>query len=532
MATSYQLKLEEKVAEGGEIVRWLITIAVSIGALLEVIDTSIVNVALPYIKGNLGATLSEVGWVVTAYSMANAVMIPLTAWLGDKFGRKRYFVFSLIGFTIASILCGLAPNLPAIVLARILQGLFGGGLLAKAQSILFETFPREKQGLAQALFGVCVMVGPILGPTLGGYLTDALDWRWIFYVNIPIGIFAVMLCWMLLPEDGELEHSNAKIDYLGITLLTIGLASIQYVLEKGQDDDWFASRTIVACSIAGVLGLIFFIAQELTVEHPAVDLKVLRRPSVAGGVLYSLVLGAGLYGVSFVIPNFAQSMLNYTATQTGLLQVPGSVATAFMMPLIGQFARKIDARFSVALGAMGTAAAMLWLGQITLNTGWDQFYWPLILRGASIPLMYMPLTLASIGDCKPNEIASATGFMNLSRQLGGSVGIAALTTILARRTDYHRVVLDEKLTMYNPDVVERFNQFANMMHSYGVSPHDAQAGANAMLNQILNAQSTLLSYEDLFWLIAMIFVCSLPVVFLLAKGNDSKANKEAAAAAH
>jgi DHA2 family multidrug resistance protein len=529
MSTTYQQRLEEKIKENGEIVRWLITLAVSLGALLEVIDTSIVNVALPYIRGNIGATLAEAGWMITGYSMANGIMIPLSAWLGDFFGRKSYFIFSLVGFTLASVLCGISPDLPCIVIARILQGLFGGGLLAKAQSLLFETFPREKQGLAQSVFGICVIVGPIIGPTLGGYLTDVLDWRWIFFINVPVGILAIAMCWMFLPEDGERKIS--PVDWTGIAALTIGLGSLQYVLEKGQDDDWFSSRTIVFLSIVALTSLVVFIAHELTIAHPAVDLKILKLRSVSGGAIYSFILGFGLYGISFVVPTFAQSLLGYTATNTGLLLVPGSIATAFMMPITGQLGRKIDARIWVATGALGTAASMLMLAQATANTGWDQFYWPLIIRGITIAMMFMPLTLASIGDCKPDQIAGATGFMNLSRQLGGSVGIAVLTTVLARRTDFHRAILIEKVTPYSAAALDRLNDFSGVLKQWGVSPHDAIGGARGMIDAVVNFQSTLLSFDDLFWIIAMTFIFSVPVVLLLAKGTEST-NKAAAAAAH
>jgi MFS transporter, DHA2 family, multidrug resistance protein len=529
MSTTYQQRLDEKIKENGEVVRWLITVAVSIGALLEVIDTSITNVALPYIRGNIGATLAEAGWVITGYSMANGIMIPLSAWLGDFFGRKSYFLFSLFGFTLASVLCGISPDLTCIVIARILQGLFGGGLLAKAQSLLFETFPREKQGLAQSVFGICVIVGPIIGPTLGGYLTDILDWRWIFFINVPVGILAIAMCWMFLPEDGERKIS--PVDWTGIAALTIGLGSLQYVLEKGQDDDWFSSRTILTLAIVAVVSLVVFIAHELTIEHPAVDLKVLKLRSVGGGAIYSFILGFGLYGISFVVPTFAQSVLNYTATNTGLLLVPGSIATAFMMPVIGQLGRKIDARIWVASGAIGTAASMMMLAQVTSNTGWDQFYWPLVIRGITIAMMFMPLTLASIGDCRPDQIAGATGFMNLSRQLGGSVGIAVLTTVLARRNDFHRAVLVEKVTPYSAAALDRLNNFAGMFRHLGTSPHDALGGARALMDTVVASQAMMLSFEDLFWIIAMTFLFSLPVVLLLAKGTESK-NKAAAAAAH
>jgi DHA2 family multidrug resistance protein len=516
--TTYQQQLQLMVDESGEIVRWLITIGVSIGALLEVIDSSIVNVALPHIQGNLGATISEAAWVITSYSIANAIILPLAAWLGDTFGRKDYFIFSLIGFVISSMACGFAPNLVVLVLSRVLQGLFGGGLLAKAQSILFETFPREKQGLVQAVFGLCVIVGPILGPTFGGWLTDNMNWRWIFFINLPIGIVSIAMCAMFLPPDLKTKKKTV-VDWSGIFLLAMFLGSFQYVLEKGQDDDWFSSRTIILLSIAAVVGLILFIAQELTTEHPAVDLRVLRHPSVASGVTYSLVLGFALYGVSFLIPNYAQAMLGYTAFQAGILQVPGSIMTGFMMPFVGIFASKLDARYVVAAGTIILAMAMFQLSHITLASGWYDFFWPLILRGIGTVLMYLPLTLATVGGAPPKDITAVTAFFNLSRMLGGSIGIAMLTTCLTRRSDFHRVVLIEKVTPFAQDTMQRLNAMAGIFTNQGQSLHDARDTALHMMNGIVGEQSMLLSYEDICWLLGMLLICSVPLCLILSSGK-------------
>jgi DHA2 family multidrug resistance protein len=520
-------KVNKMAAEQGEIVRWMITVAVSLGALLELIDTSIVNVALPHIQGNLGATLSEAGWVITGYSCANAVIIPLTAWLGDVFGRKGYFMFSMIGFTIASITCGMAPNLPVLVISRIAQGLMGGGLLAKAQAILFETFPKEKQGMAQGFFGVCVIVGPILGPTLGGYLTDVLDWRWIFFINIPFGILALLMVQMFLPADDE--HKFGKVDYWGILFLTVALGSFQYVLEKGQDDDWFSSRTIVALSVAAVVGGILFLVRELTTKAPAVELRVLKHRSVAAGTIYSLVLGFGLYGVSFAVPNFAQTALSYTAMQTGMLQLPGSIASGFMMPIVGIFSSKIDARLQIFLGAICTSLVMFNLATVNLNTGWDSLFWPLIIRGIATVFMFMPLTMATLSNCPPKDIPAATAFFSLSRQMGGSIGIAVLTTVLARRVDFHRAVLVENLTPFNQNVVDRMHTFQGMFQANGASPADAMSSAKVLLNQVLSLQCVVLSFEDVFWILGVIFIVTLPLLLLMGKGGKRPG---AAAAAH
>ncbi|HKB89126.1 MAG TPA: DHA2 family efflux MFS transporter permease subunit, partial [Opitutaceae bacterium] len=292
--------LAARLAKKG-MLKWVIAITASLGAILEVIDTSIINVALPDIQGNLGATLSEAGWVSTGYSCANVIIIPLTAWLSLRFGKKQYLLFSLIGFTLASALCGMATNLTMLVIARILQGLAGGGLLAKAQSLLFETFPREEQGQAQALFGIGVIAGPALGPVLGGYLTDTLGWRWIFFINLPFGILAVLMAMTFLPRDRESEIGHQAVDWTGIGLLTIGLACFQTMLEEGQQDDWFSSHFITTMAVGSVIGMGLFIWRELSIDFPAVDLRVLRFRSLAAGSTYSLVLGMGIYGVVFAV---------------------------------------------------------------------------------------------------------------------------------------------------------------------------------------------------------------------------------------
>lgn len=515
---TYQQQVQSMVEENGEIIRWLITIAVSIGALLEVIDSSIVNVALPHIQGNLGATISEAAWVITSYSIANAIILPLAAWLGDTFGRKDYFIFSLIGFTISSMACGMAPNLVTLVLARVLQGLFGGGLLAKAQSILFETFPQEKQGLVQAAFGVCVIVGPILGPTLGGWLTDNFNWRWIFFINLPFGIISTTMCALFLPADIKTKKKTV-VDWFGILFLTMFLGSFQYVLEKGQDDDWFSSRTIIALSVSAFVGMVLFIAQELTTRHPAVDLRVLRHPSVASGVTYSLVLGFALYGVSFLIPQYAQAMLGYTAFQAGVLQVPGSITSGLMMPLVGIVISRFNARVVVAIGTSILSLAMFQLSQVTLNSGWEQFFWPLILRGMGTVLMYLPLTLATVGGAPREDIPAVTAFFNLSRMLGGSIGVAAITTLLTRRCDFHRNVLVEKITPYSQDAMNRLNGLAQLFMQHGQSPHDARFTALHMLDGIVTQQSFLLSYEDMCWLLGILLAASLPLCLILSSGK-------------
>ena len=509
--------------QGGYIqgpLKWAIALTAALGAILEVIDTSIVNVALSDIQANLGATISEVGWVVSGYAIANVILIPLTAWLGDYFGKKTYFIFSLVGFTIASVLCGLSFNLPMLVISRILQGLCGGGLLAKGQAILFETFPPHEQGVAQAVFGVGVIAGPAIGPTLGGYLTDGLGWRWIFFVNIPFGIAAVVMAILFLQKDAPKSNKqHQRVDWLGISLLAVSVGCIQTALEEGHQEDWFNSSFITTLTVAGVAGMALFIWRELAIAHPAVDLRVLRHRSLAAGSLYSGILGMGLYGTLFAVPIFAQNILHFTATQTGLLLAPGALASAIMMILLGKISTKVDARVLIACGAVGSALVMFQLSTITPQTGTEDLFWPLVARGAVTVLMFLPLSLATLGPLPKKDVSAGSGFYNLTRQLGGSIGIAILTTLLEQREAFHRAMLLEHLTPYDLSTDERLNLLTGALQGRGMDAVTAHQQALTLMSQMVNQQSAVLSFADIFQIVGVAFLCSLPLLLFLGKGG-------------
>ncbi len=513
------------------LLKWAISLTASLGAILEVIDTVITNVALTDIRGNLGATLSEAGWISTSYACANVVIIPLSAWLGYRFGKKNYFVFSLIGFVLASLLCGISANLGMLIFARVLQGLAGGGLLAKAQAIVFEAFSIKERALAQSVFGMGIIVGPAIGPVLGGWLTDNLGWRWIFFINLPIGIVAVLMAWVFMPrDDPKTLNRSGRVDWTGIGLLAVGLACFQIMLEEGQQEGWFDSQLIVTTSLVAVVGIVLFVWRELATSHPAVDLRVLRHPSMVGGSLYSVILGMGIYGIMFAIPVFVQTYLHYTALQSGVLLVPGAIVSALAMLGFGRIGNRVPPRLLIILGALLTSFTGFSLMNINPDSGADQIFWPLVYRAIGSVMMFMPLSIVTLGPLPKRDIAAGAGIYSLSRQLGSSIGIAVITTLLARREAQHRAVLVEKISDFRPAFVERFHALSDALVGAGAHPVAAHDQALSLVDRIVNGQASLLAYEDLFRSVAWLFIVTLPLLFLLGRKPGNPA--AAAAAAH
>ena len=511
---------QPSAAAPAQVNKWAVALAVAMGALLEIIDSSIVTVALMDIQSAVGATLSQVSWVVSSYAVANVIVLPMSAWLGQRFGKKRYFVFSLIGFTVASMLCGMATSLPMLIGARVLQGLMGGGLLAKAQAYLYETFPREEQALAQGFFGAIVIAGPVIGPTLGGFITTHSSWRWIFFVNLPVGLLAVLLCLSALPRDPA-PTPTSKVDWLAIGLLALGLGSVQTVLEEGNSHSWFESPFIVLLSVLAVVGLVAFVRRELRSEQPVVDLRVLRYRSLWAGSLLSIVIGIALYGAMFAVPIFAQSILHFTSEQTGLLLLPGAIASAVTMVIASRVVRRFDPRRVLACGGLTLVGSMLWLGQLTVSTGQSQLLWPLLLRAVGTVFMFLPLNLSTIGPIPRHDVAKATGFFNLTRQLGGSIGVALLSTVLDRRIAFHRAALVSHVTPGDPQALERISQLTHTFMARGASEQVAHAQALATLDGLVQRQASVLSFNDTFFVTSALVLVFLPLVFLLGKPASS-----------
>ncbi len=503
--------------------KWGVAVAVALGALLEIVDTSIVNVALTHMQASLGATLAQVSWVVSSYGIANVIILPLSAWLGHRFGKKNYFLFSLVGFTVASILCGLSTSLLMLVIARVLQGLTGGGLLAKAQAILFETFPKEEQATAQGLFGSIVIAGPALGPTLGGYLVTNFDWRWIFFINVPLGILAVFMVMSFMPKDTPSNKAKGSIDWLAIALLAIGLGSLQAFLEEGNSEDWFDSGLVTLLAIAAVVGTVAFVQRVRRSPEPVVDLKVLKYRSLWAGSLLSIVVGMALYGALFAVPIFAQNFLHFSSQQTGMLLLPGALVSAFCMPIVAKMSQRFDARKILVCGGFTLIGALYMLTSLSPLTGGDDLFWPLIVRAFGTVFMFMPLQLSALAPIPKQDISSATGFFSLTRQLGGSVGVALLTLLLEKRQVFHQSVLSEHLTASDPRTLERLNGMTHAFVQQGFELGVAKDKALMMLDGLVKQQAAIMSFSDTFWATAMLVLCTLPLVLLLGKNKTGAA---------
>lgn len=497
--------------------KWLITITVILASVIELIDTSIVNVALPQMMGNLGATLDEIAWVVTGYVVANVIVIPMTGWFAAVLGRRNYFVGSLILFTVASFFCGHAGTLWELVIFRFIQGAGGGAMLSTSQAILVETFPPEELGLANGLFGLGVVVGPTVGPTLGGWITDSYSWRWIFYVNLPIGIVAVLMALAFLPDPKE-TRKISKIDWWGILLLITGIGSLQIVLERGEADDWFSTRYITILAFVAVAGLALFVWRELASSNPVVDLHVLKDRSLAVGTFFTFILGFGLYASVFIFPVFAQNLLGFTAMQTGLILLPGSLATAVMMPFVGKMLQKgVPPQLMNALGFICFFLFTFMLSHSTLESGRGDFFWPLVWRGVGLGLLFVPLTTMALSNLRGKDIAQGAGLTNMMRQLGGSFGIALVTTFIQYRSWTHRTNLLSHLSIYDPALQERLQAITSGLMSKGSSFFQAQQQAYGAIEGAVLRQTYLLTYMDAFRVVGIFFLVCIPMLLLFKR---------------
>ncbi len=468
----------------------LITITVMLGLIMAIIDSTIVNVAIDTIGGNLGASVDEVSWVATGYILANVVVMPLNGWLTAFLGRKRYYATSLALFTVSSFLCGTAHTITQLVIYRVIQGIGGGALQPTAQAILFETYPPERRGNAMAIFGMGAMVGPAIGPTLGGYIVDNATWPLIFFINIPIGIVAFLMTMMFIPNPKYIEKPKAGLDWVGLGLMSAGLASLQYVLERGEHDDWYSSSTITILTVVAVVALILFVVKMVRDRHPLVNLNVFRHSTFTIGNILGVISGFGLFGTALILPLFFQTILNFTAFDTGLALLPGALSTAVSMLIVGRILNYIDVRFSIAFGFLIFALSTWMLGGLSTDAGFWDVFWPRLIQGFGLGFLFVPLSTVSLGDIPISEMAGATGVYTLVRQLGGSFGIAILTTLLVHQTAIAWNVLASGVTQ----------------------THGQSIGT---LTSIVAQQSSMIAYNYLFRVTAIVFALATPLVFFL-----------------
>jgi DHA2 family multidrug resistance protein len=482
----------------------MITITVMLGLIMAIVDTSIVNVALGTMAGNLGATIDEIGWVATGYILANVIVMPLNGWLTARFGRRAFYATSLALFTVASLLCGTATNIWQLVVYRVIQGIGGGALQPTAQSILFESYPLERRAGAMAVFGLGAMVGPAVGPVLGGYLIDNYSWPLIFFINVPIGIVAFLMTLAYIRDPEYVARESGPVDVLGLAVMTMGLASLQYVLERGQTLDWFSSPQIVLLSAVSVFALVTFIVRELRDPNPLVDVRVFSNRTFSAGSLIGVVSGFGLFGTMLILPLFLQNVLGFTPTDAGLALLPGAVATAASMPLASRGMSRIDSRLMIAGGLALFAVGSWWMGGLTQDAGYWDVFWPRALQGFALGFLFVPLSTVTLADVPRAKMANATGIYTLVRQLGGSLGIAILILLQTRIQDVAYGALAAGVTKENPNV-------ANALGHQGLTIEQLYA--------MVTANATVISYEWVLRFCGIVFAAAIPLVLLLGRGG-------------
>lgn len=501
--------------------KWIIVITIITSTIIELIDSTIVNVSINTMSGNLGSTLEDTAWVITSYAIANVIVIPMTSFLAQTFGRKQYYIASIILFTVASVFCGFSTSLWELVFFRFLQGIGGGALLSTSQSILFDTFSIKDRPLASGIFSLGVIIGPSIGPVLGGYIVDNYQWQWIFFVNIPIGIAAAFLSYIFIRETPKAAVQKA-IDWWGIMLLVIGIGALQIVLERGQTDDWFAANYIIVLSVIAGLSLALLIWRELTIDNPVIDLRVLKSGTLAISAIMTFVLGFGLLSALFVFPLFTQRIIGYTAFQTGTILLPGTLMAAMISPFLGKIIQSgIRPQYLIILGFALTAAFGYLMSRSNLESGDANFLLPLIFRGLGAALLIVPLTALAVSGLKPADIPQGAALNNMMRQMGGSFGIALTNTYIAHREAANRTTLITHITSFDALTLQRQQSFIKNFMAHGATYFQALAQSFEALERTVVRQTFLLSYMDAFLLLAILNACCIPLVVLTILNNPA-----------
>src|SRR5437764_3359972 len=501
---------------------WIIAIAVTLATFMEVLDTSIANVSLPHIAGSLSAGTDESTWVLTSYLVSNAIVLPLSGWISSIIGRKRFYMSCVAIFTASSLLCGLAPNLGMLIFFRVLQGAGGGGLQPSEQAILADTFPPEKRGMAFAVYGIAVVMAPAIGPTLGGWITDNFTWRWIFLLNIPVGILSLILTSRLIQDPPHLQRrklSETKIDYIGLGLVAVGLGTLQVVLDKGQREDWFESPMILGLSIVSACALLFLVYWEWTRKDPVIDLHLFTNRTFASANLLMFMLGFALLGSTVLLPLYMQTLLGYTAERSGLALSPGGFAIMLLMPLVGFMLSRYDARKLMLFGLLMLSFSLFHMTNFTLDVDFGTVMIARVIQASAMAFLFVPINTAAYSFLPKEKNNAASGLMNLGRNIGGSVGISLVTTMLARRAQHHQANLAAHLSGSNPTFQAMLQSTARMLESRGFSPVDAMHRAYGLVQGNLLRQANMLAYIDDFWLLGAAILGMIPLVFLMKRAR-------------
>ena len=521
----------QALAEGGSttaqerkpVNKWLVTVSITFGTLMGAIDASIVNVAVPHLTGSLGVTVEQITWVTTAFVIATVMVMPLTGFLARLFGQKRVYLFSLFLFVIGSALCGFARTLPLLVVFRILQGLGAGALQPTEQAILRQTFPPHEQGMAMALFGMAVVLGPAFGPTLGGYIVDNYSWPWIFFINVPIGIVSILMVTKFVHEPEDVRHAmhemaarqRKNLDYFGIILMIVSVGCMQFVLEEGNRNDWFASNMITAITAAAVIGVVFLVIRELSAPVPAVDFSLFRDVVFASGTIVGAVMFAMLMSITFLLPLFMQLLLGFTATQAGIALMPRSLVMLVIMPIVGRLYNKVSPRATIAFGILLFSYTAWIMGHYTLATGTRDIVKVLMIQGVAFACLFIPLTTIALSSIPRHRLPDATGLNSLLRQTGGSIGLAVFATLMTRYATKMRDIMLPNVSLSRPDVAARLAAIERMLMGRGMDPGSAHAAALRMLDGIVRREAMVLTFERLFYISGIAFLCVMPLVFLL-----------------
>lgn len=492
-----------------------------LGTFMEVLDTTVVNVSLPHIAGSLSATIDEATWAITSYLVANAMILPITGWLANYFGRKRLLMMSVTGFTIASFFCGLAPTLPLLIVFRVIQGAAGGALQPLSQAVLLESFPPEQRGKAMGFWGQGIVVAPIIGPVLGGWLTDTYTWRWVFYINIPFGIASIIMTTLFIFDPPYIRRASQRIDYWGMGMLAVGIGSLQIMLDKGQEQDWFSSRWIVGLMVAAIFFLVAFIVRELRTAHPVVSLRVFKDRTYSTGVFLMTLLGFVLYGSLVLLPIWLQTLLGYPAVEAGIALAPRGIGSFIGMTVIGRIMHKFDPRRFLALGLLVGAGTLFQLSRLNLEAGYLDFFWPQFVQGISLAMLFVPLTTITMSNIPREGMGNATSMFNLLRNLGGGIGIAGVSTLVARYSQKQINILGANVTQYNPQTRALMSHLQAGMKAHGSSTATAAHQGYAAMFGMIERQATMLSYIEVFQLLAVIFVLMIPLVMLMKRPSHA-----------